>query len=356
MSIKKTAFVLQGGGALGAYEYGVIKALYERNVRPEIITGVSIGAYNAAVLAGAVDNDPIKSLERLWCELMPVGGLVGGLVELVPWEGAKQAIQLAGSVAYINPKLVIPFIPATSIYSTQSLRRYLEQVIDFDRLNSKSAPHVVINTTNIKTGKLTHFENKNGNRLTMDHVVASGSIAPLYPEVSISNQQGEENYYWDGGFCSNTPLSMAIRLLQSNGVAPQDVERRLVVAELFPRQTNQMPGNLEQVLDRIMELQCSSKIDLDLKFFKRISSYIELVHMIDEKLPKNKEYDEIRNHPAYQSLLYDHKKIDRHLVVTLRDDENALAALDLSKSALDRRIKSGYDDTLTSLKNSNFLH
>ncbi len=358
MSIKKTAFVLQGGGALGAYEYGVIKALYEYGIRPEIITGVSIGAYNAAVLAGAMDNDPIKSLERLWCEIFPVGGLMGGIIKLLPWESAKQAVQLVGNPnAYsVNPKLMIPFVPATSIYNTPPLRRSLEEVIDFDRLNSKRAPHVVINATNVKTGQLTHFENKNGGRLTIDHVIASGSVAPGYPAVSIPDQQGQENYYWDGGFCNNTPLAKAIRLLQSsNGVASQKVERQLVVAELFPRQAREIPGNLEQVTDRIVELLCSSKIGLDLKLFERTSSYIELIQRIDKKLPKeDEECDKIRSLPAYQSLLNGHKKIDRRLVVTLQDPESALGIMDFSKAALQRRIDSGYDDTVISLRNSDF--
>ena len=357
MSIKKTALVLQGGGALGAYEFGVIKALFEYDIKPEIITGVSIGAYNAAVLAGAKDNNPIDSLERFWLELMPIGGLMGAIIKLLPSEKLKQIVQITGNPNIpINLKVLIPFLSATSIYSNKPLRKALEEVIDFDRLNSTNAPHTVVNAVNVQTGELTHFENKNGNRITIDHVMASGSIAPAYPAIKIQNENNGENYYWDGGLFNNTPLSKAIHLLQSDDEnSLQKVERELIVAELFPKEIKNMPEDLEQVLDRVIELLCASKINLDLKFFKRMTSYIELIQLIDKKLPHDEEGNKIRELEAYDSLLNRRKKIDRHLVVTLRDHETALGVLDSSRDALKRRINSGYDDTVLALKNSDFL-
>jgi NTE family protein len=357
MTIKKTALVLQGGAALGAYEYGVIRALYENDIRPEIITGVSIGAFNAGVLGGARDNNPIQSLERLWRELLPVGGIMGAMMKFIPLDRPKQIIQLAGNphMYSINPKLFLPFWPATSFYNTSRLHDTLEQVIDLERINGEDAPHVVVNAVDVKTGALTHFENKNGNQLTIDHLMASGSVAPLTPATVISDRNGNENHYWDGGFYNNTPMSKAIHLLQSaEENSSEKIERELIVAELFPRQAKEIPENLERVTDRIFELLASSKIRLDLKLFERIDSYIDLIHMIDEKLPHDEDGERIRNHPAYQSLISGHKKIDRRLVITLQDPESVLSMLDFSRETIERRINSGYDDTVLALKNSDF--
>jgi NTE family protein len=345
MKTRRRALVLQGGGALGAYEYGVIKALYEQpNFSLDVVTGVSIGAINAAVLVGAKD-DPIRALDELWRERLAIPDWPF----MSPMQ-ARYSSLLANPAmywtrpSYVYAPLLAPFLE-TSIYDTAPLRLTLADLIDLNRLNH-SEIHLLVSTVNIETGEATYFENQKGTPLSIEHIVASGGLAPSFPMTNIKDQQiGEERWYWDGGFSSNLPLSQAINLLEQVDPDNPDVERELIVVELFPMRAK-VPANLIEVQNRVTQLLFSSKLTLDQKLFHKINAFVDLIQQINQALPPDST---LRQLPGYQELM-SHRKIDSLLVITSTTPELNSGASDFSKAAIERRIASGYHDALTQLE------
>lgn len=333
MTKKITALVLQGGGALGAYEYGVIKALYEQqDFSPSVVTGVSIGAINAAVLVGA-KGDPVKTLGKLWQRLAVID---------LPFAPRlfERALSLAGnqSMYRLRPDFVVAPLWATSVYDTTPLYRELAELVDLDKLN-RSPIWVALTATNIETGALMEFENRNGRKLSFEHIVASGSLPPGFPMTGVDG-----GYYWDGGLVSNTPLSPAINRLEQLERDNLEAARELIVVELFPKQ-NKLPDNLLGVVDRTLEIVFANKLSLDRKLFNQINSYIDLVRRIDQELPENSP---IRQEPAFRHLLA-HRKIDKVTVIRRTAPDPVSAPTDFSKESINRRIEEGYRDAVEQL-------
>lgn len=345
MTIRRRALVLQGGGALGAYAYGVIKALYEQpGFHLDVITGVSIGAINAAVLVGA-KGDPIKALDELWRKRLAIRDrfFASSMVERYSSLIINPAMYWLRP-SYVYSPFLAPFLE-TSIYDITALRRTLDHLIDLQQLNN-SAIHVVMSAVDIETGEVAYFENQSETPLSIDHIVASGGLAPSFPMINLkSPQTGAGRWYWDGGFSSNLPLAKAIDLLEQGDPGNPDVERELIVIELFPKQSK-VPTNLIEVQDRITQLIFSSKLVLDEQLFEKMNSFVDLIQQIDQELPSEST---IRQLPGYQELRR-HKKIDSFLVFTSTTPEATSGASDFSYAAIERRIAAGYNDALTQLQ------
>ncbi|MEO0442598.1 MAG: patatin-like phospholipase family protein, partial [Pseudomonadota bacterium] len=285
------ALVLQGGGALGAYEYGVLKALYEQNdFSPDIISGVSIGAFSAAVLTGAV-GDPVKALGELWkCFTTKSLPLTPQPVQLAMSLMYNQGMYSPNPNAYWNPGM------STHFYNTDLLYTTLNKIIDLDKLNSKQSPHLIITATNIETGQLDLFDNREMD-ITFEHIVASGSLPPSFPMVDI-----DDNSYWDGGLFSNTPLKPAFKALEKLGTDKD--QREMILVELFAH-SGKKPQNMSDVFDRMIEITFECKIRHDSKQYQRINQYVDLMQAIDKELPEDSK---LKNEPIYQKLL-SYKKI-----------------------------------------------
>jgi NTE family protein len=193
-----TAIVLQGGGALGAYEFGVLKALYEQRpgFRPAAVAGISIGAITAAVLGGA-KGDPVRALETLWRDKLtvappiPTGWLPAQIDRTLAAFGNPGMYQLQAGL-FTTPWLL------TSIYDTAPLRQTLAELVDPQRLRG-DAPRVIVGAINVGTGEMEYFDRDRSDGLSFEHVVASGSLPPSFPMTPIG-----ESRYWDGGLFSNT--------------------------------------------------------------------------------------------------------------------------------------------------------
>jgi len=336
---------LQGGGALGAYAYGVIKALYEQpDFRLDVVTGVSIGAINAAVLVGAKD-DPIRALDELWRKRLAIRNwpFVSPMLDRYSSLLANPAMYWIRP-SYVYAPLLAPFLE-TSIYDTAALRKTLADLIDFNRLNH-SEIHLVVSAVDIETGESMYFENQKPVPLSIEHIVASGALAPGFPMTTIKDQQtGERRLYWDGGFSSNLPLAKAINLLEQTDPHDPDVERELIVVELFPMRSA-VPENLIEVQDRITQLLFSSKLILDEKLFQKMNDYVKLIDQIDQVLPPDSS---LRQLPGYKELKR-HRKIDSFLVFTMTTPESHSGASDFSQAAIERRIASGYHDALKQME------
>src|SRR3954470_8567304 len=326
----QTAVVLQGGGALGAYEFGVLKALFEQRpgFKPVAVAGISIGAITAAVVGGAKD-DPIAALERLWREKLTVSSGVW-----LPAQIERSLSVLGNPGMYqLAPGLFTSPWTATSIYDTQPLRQTLTELVDPAVLNDERT-RVVVGAIKVDTGEMEFFDSRRPGGLTFEHVAASGSLPPSFPMTEIDGQS-----YWDGGVFSNTPLSPAINALELAAGGDRAAVRELIVVELFPM-TAPIPRSLPDVVERMVQLQYTSRYRVDEKFFAKIDRFVDLVDEVDEALPEDSG---IRRDPTFLALR-GYRKINHFNVVTSSLPAELSNASDFSRHSIEARLEAGHKD------------
>lgn len=214
----RNILLLQGGGALGAYHHGVFESLVEAGIEPDWVAGVSIGALNAALIAGNRPGKRLEVMEAFWNSVsgwfVPVGlAPLSGLSGLFP--GALTVWSaLSGIPGVFRPWWATPpFLhssqtaAAVSVYDTTPLRETLERLVDFDLLNDGPI-RVSVGAVGVTTGKMRFFDNRSGpdqTRITVDHILASGALPPGFPPVEI-----DDEWYWDGGVASNSSLQYVL--------------------------------------------------------------------------------------------------------------------------------------------------
>lgn len=333
----RTAIVLQGGGGLGAYEFGVLKALYAERpgFTPAVVSGTSIGAITAAVLAGAA-GDPISALDVLWRERFAVPPpAFAGMTAWWPAQLQRSLASLGNPGMYrLRPEFFWAPWLCTSVYDTAPLRQTLAELVDLDRLNDGRI-RTIVGAMEIGTARSKFFDTADG-PISIDQVVASGSLPPGFPMTPVNGTE-----YWDGGLFTNTPLSPAINALEQCDGGDPSVRRELIVVELFPM-VAPIPRNLGDVTNRMVQLRYASRIALDRKFFDKIDHVIDLVREVDRVLSPDSA---VRKDPEYQKLLA-HRKIDRFHVVTANFAPNLGNASDFSPTSVQARIEAGYRDAL----------
>ena len=205
--------VLQGGGALGAYHIGAYQALAERDLQPDWVCGISIGAINAAIIAGNPPAERVARLDALWDSISwpSLFGPFGGdkaLATLYNTASSAEAL-LFGQPNFFAPRPVNPFFAppgpqALSFYDTTPLRFTLRRYADFGRINARET-RVSLGATDALAGTLEFFDNAR-QELAPEHVMASASLPPGFPPTPIGDR-----LYWDGGCVSNTPLEAVLR-------------------------------------------------------------------------------------------------------------------------------------------------
>jgi NTE family protein len=211
----RIVLVLQGGGALGAYQAGVYQALHESDLTPDWIVGTSIGAINAALLAGNPKANRLQRLKQFWDRVSHPDGIDLARVPDVQrqanvWLSTFDTV-LRGVPGFFSPRLFSLFSAglavkpeAASFYDTAVLADTLEELVDFKYLNAPGGMRLTVNAMKVKTGELSSFDNSQ-QMLTTDHIRASGALPPGFPPVRIDDQ-----LYWDGGLYSNTPLETVL--------------------------------------------------------------------------------------------------------------------------------------------------
>jgi NTE family protein len=272
--------VLQGGGALGAYQGGVYEGLAEHGMRPHWVAGISIGAVNAALIAG---NPPDKQAERLrefWRLVSdgpqaPNWGLAGSTRGLVSQVNAAGAL-VFGVSGFFTPRFPPPqlqpsgTLAAISFYETAPLKATLERLVDFDRLNSGET-RLSVGAVNIRTGNFAYFDNRQM-KIGPEHIMASGALPPGLPPVEIDGE-----FYWDGGLVSNTPLEYVLD-------EPNERDLLIFQVDLFPSR-GPMPTTLAEAAEREMDIRYSSRTRLNTDQAMRIHRAKCLVRRLIEKLP-----------------------------------------------------------------------
>jgi NTE family protein len=251
--------LLQGGGALGAYQGGVYEALAEHGIEPNWIAGISIGAFNSAIITGNPPKERVSRLRAFWEKVSSGEPDVSGIwTSLFSGNAARHfADQLAASKALISgvPGFFSPRMPppplqpkntvaATSWYDTKALRSTLERLVDFDRINA-GATRLSVGAVNVRTGNFDYFDNTQ-RKIRVDHVMASGALPPGFPAIEI-----DEEFYWDGGLVTNTPLSWV--LSERTGL-----DSLILQVDLWSA-GGDMPRDLAAVAVRMKEIQFSSR-------------------------------------------------------------------------------------------------
>lgn len=330
MTTYQNALVLQGGGALGAYELGVIRRLFEiPHFSLDVVGGVSIGAINAAVLVGA-QSDPVQTLTALWDDFAVISQA------LLP-DQAESYLALLGNASFYWPRPDVWDLPQwTYTYDTAPLRHTLARYLDLERL-ARSPTTLVVTAVNVQSGVIEVFDNHTlGQQLTLDHIIASGSLPPGFPMTKLGHQ-----CYWDGGLFDNTPLSPVIERLSPDPA----IKKRLFVVKLFPN-AGQLPQNMAQVADRMMELTFASKFTNDIKTMTRVNDYVELVHAIDHALQTvdPNEAQTIRAMPGYQRL-QQYMIVEEVITIENHNPEIVFGPFDFSRKKLEQGIAAGYCDT-----------
>ena len=324
---ERSALVLQGGGALGAYEYGAARALYESDdFRPDVIAGVSIGAITAVLLARPAPGlKPLDALNSFW-EKVTLPGL------LFP-PGLQQYASFFGNRNFFVPRLDYFNWPTwTYLYDTTPLRHTLEQLIDLDELaNKDAAPGLLVSATDVEEGQIRYFYSGDGG-LRLDHILASGSLPPAFPMTAIGDHS-----YWDGGLFDNTPLGAVLDRLDKTA----GVDRTVYIVNLFPNKAP-IPRNLIQVSSRMKNLQFANKTLEDMKMLDRFNEVAELMEAL-EKLPGG---NPLARNPAYEAVkkrAYVH--VPRIVSITPPAEVDQFDDSDFSPEAMKTREEKGYAET-----------
>jgi len=300
--------VLQGGGALGAYECGALGALLElidefvgegRRIELKVVSGVSIGSINAACVVGAKGHaDARRRLDALWDDLM---------LEAPPfWSHAAQRdLAYFGLPGFYTPRPDFWAAPTwTYVYDTRPLLATLSRHVDFAALNA-SATAFAVTAVEVVTGTLQTFANRPigkvpARKIEPRHVLASGSLPPGFPWTEIDSMP-----YWDGGLVDNTPLGLAIDAFS----AGEEVDRMLVVMNLYPLRAR-LPRNMAGVEDRLHELSFGNRLRQDHDTARRINALVETIDDLAGKIAPddrsdwlNSRLDEARRYKVVDAIV-----------------------------------------------------
>ena len=316
------ALVLQGGGALGSYQAGVYEALAEVDLHPDWVAGISIGAINAAIIAGNAPQDRVAKLRGFWEHITahPLLDMFATFESLTRGDLARKWFNemsagmalLSGAAGFFEPRRPTPFfhppgdLAATSHYDTRKLKSTLERFVDFDRINSGET-RFSVGAVNVRTGNFNYFDNQH-DMIRAEHVMASGSLPPGFPAVEIDGQ-----FYWDGGLISNTPLQWVV-----NAAKRQDTLAFQV--DLWAAQGD-MPRNLKEVAMRQKEIQFSSRTRANTNSFKYVQrirgALANLLPQLPPELQESAEAEFLKtvaDHKVYSvvQLIYRAKQYEGH--------------------------------------------
>ena len=347
---KSIALLLQGGGALGAYQAGIYEGLAEAGIDPDWVAGISIGAANAAIIAGNPPEKRVARLREFW------EGITAA-----PWRGYTEALApfflfsndmrsffnqasaggtvFSGVPGFFEPRLQQPWLyppdapGPTSYYDTTPLRATLERLIDFDRLN-QGQPRFSAGAVSLRTGNFVYFDTTT-HRIRAEHVMASGALPPGFPAIEIGG-----DYYWDGGLVSNTPLYWVLEC------GPRQDTLAFQVDLWSAR--GKLPGNIAEVMVREKEIQYSSRTR---EITDRFSAAQKLRHMIGDALaalpPEIKAKPEIAqlaaetDHSLYHIV---------HLIYRSKHYEGDSKDFEFSRLSMEEHWRAGYNDAVATLR------
>ena len=338
---KRVALVLQGGGALGAYQAGVYEALSASEYLPDWIAGISIGAINAAIIAGNAPERRVERLRAFWTEVttptFPAWPGMGPLGAAV----AQASAIMFGRNGFFTPRLPLELwfgAGATSFYHTGALRSTLERLVDFDRINSGET-RFSVGAVEIETGNFVYFDNARM-KIAPEHVMASGAMPPSFPAIEIGGET-----FWDGGLVSNTPLRYVVESIPRRS-------RLVFQVDLFSAQ-GRAPENLGEVAEREKDIRYSSRTRAVTDTIRREHDVRHNINELWERLPP-----ELRALPSAK-WLYDFGCVTTmdiaHLIYRPGEPQGPAKDFDFSRQAMEARWRAGRADAQVTLAASPWL-
>ena len=344
----RVALVFQGGGALGAYQPGVYQALTEAGIEPTWLSGVSIGAVNAAIIAG---NEPGRRLQRLEQFWQIISGRKiwaytpeGDFFRDIRNRTSSWMTMTMGQPGFFKPRATNPWFAlpgaegATSFYDTSELRDTLLSLIDFDVLND-GKKRFSVDAVNVRTGNFLYFDTDKI-RIEPEHIMASGALPPALPAIRI-----EGEYYWDGGIVSNTPLQYLL---------DQEEDRSSLVfqVDLFSAR-GVLPRSMPDVLSRHKDIMYSSRTRQNTDNFKRIHGMkMKLLHAL-QRVPREQLT------PEELAMIEDYSQAGVvnivHLIYQHKNYEGHAKDYEFSGTSMREHWDMGLEDTKRTLRHSQWL-
>jgi len=344
----QVVLVLQGGGALGAYQLGVYQALHEAGIEPDWVIGTSIGAINAALIAG---NEPPQRLERLlafwdhmqqgtppwpvaldWLGLGNVQTNLGIVARGIPGFFSPNPLALRGTQAQVG-------VEQAAWYDTAPLRDTLSTLVDWDYL-CDCKMRLTVGAVNACTGTMRYFDSRK-ETLAVEHVMASGALPPAFPAVRIEGQP-----YWDGGIYSNTPIEAVL----------DDKPRRdsLIFAVNVWHQAGPEPESIWQVMGRQKDIQYASRADNHIARQKQIHKLRHVIRELQKQIPAARQND-----PAVKELASwgcGTTMHVAHLLAPRLEGEDHTKDIDFTAAGIRARREAGHADTLRMLERAPWRH
>jgi NTE family protein len=348
------ALVLQGGGALGAYQGGAYQALAEAGLQPDCVAGISIGAINGALIAGNPPETRVARLREFW-ELItadPVwinavrpaltrGDLARGTFSRI----AAANVIINGVSGFFNPRQPNPWwqspgtLEATSYYDTSALRATLERLVDFDRINAPGQMQLSVGAVNVRTGNCAYFDGR-AQRIGPQHIMASGAMPPGFPAVEIDGE-----YYWDGGLVSNTPLEWVVE---------REGHGDLLIFQIdLWNARGEYPATIGNVMSREKDIRYSSRTRAATNTIRRRRKLSSALASLLDRMP-----GELKKRPEVQVLA---DAVDLsvyniiHLIHRARSYEGASKDFEFSRVAMDEHWNAGYHDAIRTLRHPEVL-
>jgi NTE family protein len=352
LPFERVALVLQGGGALGAYQAGVYEALAESRIEPDWIAGISIGGINAAIIAGNPPNMRVDRLREFWTQVTSEAPW-----NWFGWRGAKGdrarkllnrfSANLAltqGARGFFAARPLSPWLQpsgtldATSFYDTRELKRTLERLVDFDRLNA-GLLRFSVGAVNVRTGNFAYFDTTT-HTIKPEHVMASGALPPGFPAIEI-----EGEHYWDGGLVSNTPLQWVVESEPRRDTLAFQVDLWSARGD-FPR-------TMLNAMTREKEIRYSSRTRAGTDQFKHVQKIRCAAADLLEQLPAN-----LKNSPEARLLgtVADRKVFNIiHLIYRARNYEGHSKDYEFSRASMEEHWRAGYHDAQRTLRHHEVL-
>jgi len=341
---KRVALVLQGGGALGSYQAGVYEALSMSQYLPDWVAGISIGAINAAIVAGNAPAQRVERLRAFWEAITAPSSLWSAMASAIAGDNRRTSSLNAimfGQPGFFAPRPATHWLlsPApASYYDTSALKATLERLVDFDRINAGEMRYS-IGAVNVRTGNFAYFDNAKS-IIRPEHVMASSALPPWFPAVEIDGE-----CYWDGGLVSNTPLQYVIESIPRHS-------RLIFQVDLF-HAAGRQPTDLEDVSEREKDIRYSSRTRAVTDMFRALHDVRHNINRLWDRLPMN-----LRSTPEAK-FLYDFGCVTTmdiaELIYRPSDVQGHSKDYDFSRTTMRRRWAQGLSDAQRTLVASPWL-
>jgi len=326
----QVALVLQGGGALGSFQAGVIESLEQLSIEIDWVAGISIGAVNAAIIAGNPPERWVDQLNRFWETVS------GGLPALeLPEErqlregihlGAAAVVAMWGVPGFFHPNLVPSWLApagsaqALAYYDTSPLRQTLDELVDWDRVNH-GPMRFSVGAVDVESGNFVYFDNCDPDwkgKIDARHVMASGALPPGFPPVEIDGR-----HYWDGGLVSNTPLSHVLE--------HQAGDLLIFQVDLFPAE-GPLPQGITGTYSRQKDIQYSSRSRQVTDEYMRRQRAQDMAEALIASLPA--DYADSEQARALRGLFRDGSVNIVHLIYRTRPWESGARDFEFSRTTM----------------------